>query len=213
MISTPGRKKPHTGPRKATTDTRLSIDIREFMRGIHGNVGGKTLYRWNSPRNDMPVATLFRLTGRNQVSVKHVAGSLPDEVLDLIYTGCNLGGRRAWFVCSRIGCGRKAAILYDTPKGFRCRHCARLIYQSTREREYDRLLRRARRVRFKAGGGNNLLEDFPERPKGMHWETYDRLHEQEAILWGPICERAEKRLGNQRHTNGNNPTKATQPTP
>ncbi|MBU0753279.1 MAG: hypothetical protein KJ787_10770 [Gammaproteobacteria bacterium] len=187
--------------RKATTDTRLLLDIRSIMREVHNAVGHKVLYRWNSHRVDMPVATVLTLTSPTVLSVKHVAGTLPNEVVDLTYTGCNYGGRRAWFVCNRIGCCRKVAVLYETPKGFRCRHCARVIYRSTREREYDRMLRRARKSRAAVGGGNNLLEPLPERPKGMHWVTYDRLLRSEAALWGEISSAASERAAKPHVTN------------
>jgi len=151
------------------------------------------LYRWHSQRSDMPVATAVKLTAPTTVSIQHVGGNLPNEIIDLTFTGCHLGGQRAWFVCNRIGCCRKVAVLYDTPKGFRCRHCAHLDYRSHRERDWDRLLRRSRRLRAKVGGGANLVEPFPARPKGMHWATYDQLLRLDATLWGEISSAALRR--------------------
>jgi hypothetical protein len=28
---------------------------------------------------------------------------------------------------------------------------------------------------MRLGGTANMLDDFPEKPKGMHWRTYERL--------------------------------------
>jgi len=28
---------------------------------------------------------------------------------------------------------------------------------------------------MKLGGSASMLDDFPDKPKGMHWGTYDRL--------------------------------------
>jgi len=204
MISTPDEFLEKSRPKRVgrprpTTDTRLAVDIREVFRSIGGNVGGRVLYRWNSNRvDDVPVATLFSLTSPVLIRVTHIAGAMPEETLDVVYTACRYGGRRAWFLCTKLGCGKRSAILYDTPKGFRCRHCCNLDYQSHRERHWDRLLRRSRHIRAKVSGGVNLVEAFPPRPKGMHWVTYDRLLWSEAALWGVIADAAPKRLVSRR---------------
>jgi hypothetical protein len=36
-------------------------------------------------------------------------------------------------------------------------------------------LLKAQRIRVRLGGSANMLNDFPEKPKGMHWRTYERL--------------------------------------
>jgi hypothetical protein len=200
MISTPdpvsGNLRPkRVGRPRPTTDTRIAVDIRELFRHIGGSTGGKVLYRWNSERGgQVPVATLFALASPVLVKVTHVGGAMPEETLDVAYTPCRYGGRRAWFLCTKLGCGKRVAILYDHPRGFRCRHCCQLDYQSHRERSYDRMLRRSRRLRARVGGGVNLSENFPARPKGMHWATYERLLRSEAALWGEISSAASERL-------------------
>jgi hypothetical protein len=34
---------------------------------------------------------------------------------------------------------------------------------------------RAQNIRKQLGGSANMIEPFPEKPKGMHWRTYERL--------------------------------------
>ena len=55
-----------------------------------------------------------------------------------------------------------------------CRACHDLAYASECESGEDRLRRRARTIRRRLGGSANLLDPFPDKPKGMHRSTYAR---------------------------------------
>jgi hypothetical protein len=90
-------------------------------------------------------------------------------------TDCNLGGQRRWFLCPATGCNRRVAKLYGGGI-FACRHCYRLAYESQREKAYDRLARRANKIRRKLDWKPGILNDRGwHKPKGMHWETFSRL--------------------------------------
>ena len=84
-----------------------------------------------------------------------------------------------WFVCPGMvngkRCGRREAILYGPEKYFQCRHCYDLRYESQHEDQKNRALRRAQKIRKRLGGSANMMEQFPEKPKGMHWWTCVRL--------------------------------------
>jgi hypothetical protein len=89
-------------------------------------------------------------------------------------TRCNYGGERAWFLCPVRGCLRRVAVLYLSSI-FACRHCLNLSYESQREAPYSRALSRAQGIRMKLGGSASTADAFPDKPKGMHWRTYNWL--------------------------------------
>ena len=77
------------------------------------------------------------------------------------------------------GCHRQCRILYGGPR-FRCRLCHGLSYEFQFESRAQRANRRARKIRRRLGGSDCLMEEFPPRPRGMHWATYRRLEVLEA---------------------------------
>ena len=93
----------------------------------------------------------------------------------LVRTPCHLGGLRPWFLCPARGCGRRVALLYGGGDIFACRHCYKLAYASSREAVSDRALRRADQLRERLGWAPGILNAEGEKPKGMHWRTFDRL--------------------------------------
>jgi hypothetical protein len=84
-------------------------------------------------------------------------------------------GERPWFICPGAGCGRRVAVLYGPGRYFLCRHCYDLGYQSQRDNRMYRALHKALSIRKRLGGSVNMTKPFPEKPKGMHWSTYERL--------------------------------------
>jgi hypothetical protein len=75
-------------------------------------------------------------------------------------------------------CGRHVGKLYSAGRLFACRHCYGLAYASQREAGRHRGLRRAQKIRERLGGSVSMLDPFPDKPKSMHWRTYDRLQAQ-----------------------------------
>jgi hypothetical protein len=102
-----------------------------------------------------------------------------EQRIAIAWTPCRFGGERPWFICSVYAngdyCGRQVAKLYDAGRLFACRHCYRLAYASQQESARLRGLWKAQKIRMRLGGSASMLDHFPEKPKGMHWLTYERL--------------------------------------
>jgi hypothetical protein len=81
-------------------------------------------------------------------------------------------GERPWFQCC---CARYVMRLYSAGRLFACRQCCGLAYANQQAAPRDRHLAQARKIRDRLGGDANVLNPFPLKPSGMHWQTYDRL--------------------------------------
>lgn len=95
------------------------------------------------------------------------------------YTNCNYGGRRKWFVCPQ--CGKIVRVIYGG-EYFLCRSCQGLNYVSQKNRrglissQTEQLIKIRKNL-----GSDERATGYPtrllcmEKPKGMHWGTYERL--------------------------------------
>ncbi len=125
-----------------------------------------------------------------QVGPAPEALEVVEEVIMLAGSRCGFRGRRLRFYCP--GCGRRVEKLYLNEVYFRCRKCCGLGYRSQRKNREDRGLEKAARIKKHLGGEGDFGEPFPERPKGMHQRTYERLREQAEEGEWPYQERMEK---------------------
>ena len=178
-------KKTTTAECQTTTAECQSIDdVRYLHREGMLKTGRWFSLRW--PRAGRETGsirgTMIRDGKPEQVflTYRHRSGSGGEweevrEPVPLTWTACNFGGERPWFVCPGAGCRRKVAVLYGPGRYFLCRHCYDLSYQSQREDKANRGLRRVQNIRERLGGSANMTEPFPEKPKGMHHDTYMRL--------------------------------------
>nr|VFK52427.1 MAG: hypothetical protein BECKTUN1418F_GA0071002_100832 [Candidatus Kentron sp. TUN]VFK57572.1 MAG: hypothetical protein BECKTUN1418D_GA0071000_10657 [Candidatus Kentron sp. TUN] len=97
--------------RRVTSDY-LSIDVRKWQRGDLLKPGTIFECRWNEIEKNIQVTTesdkvilnyRYRIEGENWKDIKYA--------VQLDWTPCNFGGKRAWFLCPAIGCGKRVAIL------------------------------------------------------------------------------------------------------
>ena len=181
-----------------TTDEYRQLDIRDLERkGLLRVSGCWTTLWWKV--NGERVGSITIRPQEDHVELKYNYRRTDEDWRNKEYcvsydrTRCNFGGERRWFICPAPGCRRRVAILY-LDGIFVCRHCLDLAYELQREQPYGRALRRAQTIRMKLGGSGSMAEDFPHKPKGMHWRTYLRLAQRyenaQSLSWPPFLLRS-----------------------
>jgi hypothetical protein len=99
--------------------------------------------------------------------------------ISIVDLPCRFGGRRAYFMCPGPGdgtdCGRRVIKLHLLRRYFLCRHCNQLAYASQYEQPWQRVLRRANKLKQHLGVDVGIVEPLPDKPKGMWARTYGRL--------------------------------------
>ncbi|MDC7827331.1 hypothetical protein PQS90_19420 [Pseudomonas sp. BLCC-B13] len=101
-----------------------------------------------------------------------------DYAVAIGWTPCHLGGERPWLHCPR--CARRVAKLYGGAV-FACRHCWRLNYSSQQASKRDRASDRSWALRQALGCDEGFLclpAEYIQKPKGMHWRTFERKIQQ-----------------------------------
>jgi len=164
---------------KSTTESQYRIDIRWLKKQGYLRAGNYSLLSW-SWCNKQTGFINYRIEADRMVlnyRYRPHGGEWEqvEQTISFDRTLCNYGGHRTWFLCSR--CWKRVTVLYGAGKYFFCRHCYDLTYSSQQESKLDRLMRKARKIRERMGGGPSLIDPFPDKPKNMHWKTYCRLRE------------------------------------
>ena len=183
---------------KGTTDEYRSLDVRKLQRD--GLLSPGRAFGLNWTRNGETLASIQARTEADRLILKYRQRSQGGDwqameyPVRLDWTGCTLGGRRAWFLCPAKGCGRRVAILYGG-EVFACRHCHRLVYTCQRESDDGRAARRAGTLRERLGWRAGILNPSGTKPKGMHWRTYKRLTAEHEAFVGLSLAGMAARLG------------------
>ena len=167
---------------KATTSDFSQLDIREWQR--KGRIiAGHSFWLWGCGGAAVLCVKVRIETDQAIFCYDHgraeSGGQNEEFVARLVRTPCNYGGARAWFLCPIKGCGRRVAILYAGAT-LACRRCHQLSYPSQQQSRIKRGLYRSQEIRMKLGGSANVTLPFPEKPRGMHWRTYERIKIQAA---------------------------------
>lgn len=172
------RRRTMTLTTKACVEDARQLDVRLLSRhGVlqEGEVFG---YTWRS--RGKAVASVDLRAGEGRVVVAYGQfgrGGLWQEsvcTVALDHTPCHLGGQRVWWRCPAPGCGRRVAVLYGDLI-LACGRCHHLAHRCQSETAGDRAARQANKIRRRLGWAVGVLNAPGGKPKGMHWNTYERL--------------------------------------
>ena len=167
---------------RAKADSCCSLDVNRLQRAGCLAEGRSASWQWS--RGGEPAGSIGMQAHRDHLVLSYrwrSAGEWEDmkETVRLVRVQCRYGGTRPYFECPGVvggrACVRRVAKLYASGRYFLCRHCYRLAYGSQSEGRWDRLMRRANKIRTRLGGSPGTATPFPERPKGMWRRTYERL--------------------------------------
>lgn len=93
--------------------------------------------------------------------------------------GCQQIRHAALACCALVAPTFRKVVQLFAPRGYpwRCRHCYDLTYATRQAGLRYRLTLKAQKVRERLGSDDlGIANPFPAKPKGMHWQRYERLH-------------------------------------
>jgi len=171
---------------RVTCENCSFIDVRKLHREGRFKVHQSFPMAWQI--GDEPLGAIEVRTGSDVMTLRFQCQDLVssewrlvEQNVPIAWTKCALGGRRPWFVCnfqinSAQRCQRRAARIYlGANPAFACRECQGLSYASQKQTRHLRVISKAMKIRMRLGGSPNLFAPFPERPKGLHKITYERM--------------------------------------
>jgi hypothetical protein len=138
------------------------LDVRRWFS--EGALRQGMCGQWVWPASDgSPEARIAFAMRENSLHLEYLLNGRETHQVVSILKSPYYGGGRTWFGCPR--CGSRVAVLYVRPKGFACRTCNRIAYQSQSEDWITRLWRREEKLQHR-------LDRDLSRPKGMHRRTH-----------------------------------------
>ena len=182
---------------KDTVESKKELSVFSLKRLGMLRPGFSGLLRWTSCRTGEGRGSIRISTSVGRLDLKYKSRSYGQEWEDveetvfLTETFPNYGGKRVWLLCPY--CNSRRAKLYGG-KYFRCRGCLDLCYQTQLEDESTRLMSAMYTIRHRLGDYNGLDHWFPDKPKGMRWQTYNVLHGRYMALDGQMAYALMRRL-------------------
>ena len=165
-----------------TTAGLAALDVRRLQRARLLSEGLTSNCKWESAGKTVAAIEITAWADHVDLSYRYrINGGNPQTMfyrVDLVSTVCHYGGRRLWFKCPANGCGKRVALLHLGGSGiFACRACYNLVYSSQRQTVGARAKARAEIIRGRLGWRGSIAAPDGDKPKGMHWLTFNRLRE------------------------------------
>ena len=175
-----GRRSSYSG--KAETNDSMPLYIRKISR--KGLLMPGSSFSWQWTVNNQQVAGIsIRVDIDHGLVLSYLMKSTSEVVEQQVQTQtspCHLGGQRYWFTCPL--CSKRVAVLYAPGRYFACRQCGGLGYATQKEGVGDRTMTKADKLRKRLGWRAGIANPNTGKPKGMHWDTYQRLKSQHDVL-------------------------------
>jgi hypothetical protein len=164
---------------KRCTNDMLALDVRSINRAGRLKPGSWFTWQWTCNGEQAAAIQLRVEADKVMLDYRNRSGHGGEwetmrYAVALDWTTCGFGGRRVWWRCPAVGCGRRVAVLHGG-RVFACRQCNSLAYRSQRETDDDRATRRADKLRNRLEWEPGILNGNGGKPKGMHWRTFERL--------------------------------------
>ena len=173
---------------RALVEHQLSLDAASIPR-LNGEEAFSATISWGS---ESSMDLEFDPIHEQLILRWRADGVSCQQTIYLTTTGPHFGGKRRWFICDlsneRVRKLYWCAVSGREGGGWYGRAALGLAYCSQRLGRSDRPMLRAPRIRRKLGSEDGM--DEPDKPKGMHWSTYNRLLDQPDELdemgWGYV---------------------------
>lgn len=165
--------------RKTSVEELKGLDIRHMKRV--GCLRPNYFGGWHWSVNGERVGDIKFRTGHNEVTlmfrsrVNEGDWESIEQRVEIEHTDCHMGGKRPWFLCP--ACNKRVALLYAGGKYFACRHCYDLTYSCQKELSFERMRRKAKKIRQQLQATEEPLQAISTKPKHMHYRTFERLRE------------------------------------
>ena len=114
------------------------------------------------------------------------------EQIPLVWTPCNFGSYRPWFLCPN--CGRRVLILYSkNGSPYSCRTCQNLTFKSSQLSKRGRLLLKRKKLAVRLGIDDGTYPCPDSRPKRMKRNTFGQLSKKYLAVQKQIDNLANRR--------------------